>query len=572
MPRPSPDHPPAAAMTVAELEAAVAALPGKRDALQEAFDHLAACSPSPLPFTWEDLDAHLSSLQSSISLRFLQLRALEAARPTPAAAAPGETRAGETGVNLEEVEEEVVVVEEEEEEVVEVEEEEVVEEEDVVEVEEEEVVEEEDVVEVEEVVEEEEEVVEEEAEEKADEEMREGGEEEVDDKIGKDGKDEEEARYEVEDTAADKIGVVRDAKEEGQDAAEEMHVANEEEDAEKTSQDREDDANMEDQNIEDAKKSSQDEEKQDANMEDAKNASAVQGKEQEACGGKQVEEEQEAHKEEQDSKHTTKEEEKANVSRDQDSRIRRGPGGFLNDLAAACTSMDAPSLVKFMHTKVGLSTRFRAPMHRAPDAATLSLCVIELFLHEKMFKSNKVWNNCIGMIRTIPAVVTKLSTESIEHAKRLAKGWKEMLDNPGSCAALGSLASWGLLNFLISYNIVFVFDMKENAIIIKELDNLRMARDLAKQQVTDSGLRSGIMAEISALLAEFGKKKKQSLANASIVLTSNPHQKQAESNKKRKKKQGHHKGQECHQHGKKSKLGEKLDNKQNKPQQEQQQK
>nr|CAB3498484.1 unnamed protein product [Digitaria exilis] len=111
-----------------------------------------------------------------------------------------------------------------------------------------------------------------------------------------------------------------------------------------------------------------------------------------------------------------------------------------------------------------------------------------------------------------------------------------------------------------------------NAVIIKELDNLRMARDLAKQQVTDSGLRSGIMAEISALLAEFGKKKKQSLANASIVLTSNPHQKQAESNKKRKKKQGHHKGQECHQHGKKSKLGEKLDNKQNKPQQEQQQK
>jgi hypothetical protein len=49
-------------MTVAELGAAVAALPGKRDALREAFDRLAASSPSPLPFAWEDVDAHLSSL------------------------------------------------------------------------------------------------------------------------------------------------------------------------------------------------------------------------------------------------------------------------------------------------------------------------------------------------------------------------------------------------------------------------------------------------------------------------------------------------------------------------------
>ncbi|CAN6282329.1 unnamed protein product [Urochloa humidicola] len=53
----------AAAMeTQAELEAAVAALRGKRRRLREAFDRLAACAPAPVPFRWEDLDAHLASV------------------------------------------------------------------------------------------------------------------------------------------------------------------------------------------------------------------------------------------------------------------------------------------------------------------------------------------------------------------------------------------------------------------------------------------------------------------------------------------------------------------------------
>jgi len=117
-------------MTVAELEAAVAALPGKRDALREAFDCLAAYSPSPLPFALEDLDAHLSSLHWSISLRFCQVRALEAARPAPAAAVPGGTNGDGTG---ESPEGEVVVEMEEEEEVLEAEEEVVEEDEEVVE-------------------------------------------------------------------------------------------------------------------------------------------------------------------------------------------------------------------------------------------------------------------------------------------------------------------------------------------------------------------------------------------------------------------------------------------------------
>jgi len=430
------------------------------------------------------------------------------------------------------------------------------------------------------------------------------------------------------------------------------------EDAKKASLDKEE----EEQIKEDAKKAPLDKE-EDGDMDEAatNKASAVQGKEQEACNEKEVEEdEQEAHKEEQDAKNTTREEKAKNVSQDQGSGAPPGPVEF-DDLAAAVISMDARRLVKLIHSNVGLSSKFHAAMSRAPDGAALSLRIVELFLHDKTFKTNKIWNNCVGLIQTVPEVVTKLSTESIEHAKQLAKDWKEMIDNPGSQTALGSLSSWGLLNFLSSYNIVSEFDTKEifrifgtiprkqqrknhsvllkglgladripelmdyligngqqlnvlylapffnlvdkypplcllkgyvekvkqtvmeisqksmtrqslREVIIKELD-LRVAHDLAKQRITDSGLRTGIMAEIHGLLHEFGKKKR-SLADASTALTSNPQQQKAESSKKRKKEQAqdHHTGHESQQERQQSKPGEKLEKKQKKPQQEQQQK
>ncbi|RLN41949.1 hypothetical protein C2845_PM01G35960 [Panicum miliaceum] len=70
-----------AMMPTEGLEAAIAELPAKKEALREAFDRLAACSPYTLPFTWEELDADVSSIHNSISRRFRQLRVLEAARP-----------------------------------------------------------------------------------------------------------------------------------------------------------------------------------------------------------------------------------------------------------------------------------------------------------------------------------------------------------------------------------------------------------------------------------------------------------------------------------------------------------
>ncbi|CAD6213561.1 unnamed protein product [Miscanthus lutarioriparius] len=70
-PLPVPTQPAKAMATQAELEAAVAALSDKKRRLREAFDRLVACSPVPVPFRWEDLDAHLASIAASFGFRHL---------------------------------------------------------------------------------------------------------------------------------------------------------------------------------------------------------------------------------------------------------------------------------------------------------------------------------------------------------------------------------------------------------------------------------------------------------------------------------------------------------------------
>ncbi|KAI5009082.1 hypothetical protein ZWY2020_010130 [Hordeum vulgare] len=73
------------ASATSELEAAIAALPAKKQRLRDSFDRLAAASPVPIPFTWADVDAHISSLQSSIAARFRLLQSRQAAAlPTTA--------------------------------------------------------------------------------------------------------------------------------------------------------------------------------------------------------------------------------------------------------------------------------------------------------------------------------------------------------------------------------------------------------------------------------------------------------------------------------------------------------
>ena len=74
--------------TQAELEAAVAALADKKRRLRETFDRLVACSPVPLPFRWEDLDAHLASIAAS----FRHLDSTHADAIAGAAAAAADAR------------------------------------------------------------------------------------------------------------------------------------------------------------------------------------------------------------------------------------------------------------------------------------------------------------------------------------------------------------------------------------------------------------------------------------------------------------------------------------------------
>ncbi|XP_044976931.1 uncharacterized protein LOC123444281 [Hordeum vulgare subsp. vulgare] len=73
----------------ADLEAAIAALPGRKQRLRESYDRLVARAPPDLrlPFAWDDIDAHVSSLHASFSLRFRQMM-LQQQRPHPAVPSP----------------------------------------------------------------------------------------------------------------------------------------------------------------------------------------------------------------------------------------------------------------------------------------------------------------------------------------------------------------------------------------------------------------------------------------------------------------------------------------------------
>ncbi|KAL6894652.1 hypothetical protein ACP4OV_008750 [Aristida adscensionis] len=82
---PDLDRPPAL-LTTLELEAVAAALPAKKRRLRETFHRLAAASPRPLPFRWEDLDAYISSLQFPATLTSRQLRGGLHHKPPPAPA------------------------------------------------------------------------------------------------------------------------------------------------------------------------------------------------------------------------------------------------------------------------------------------------------------------------------------------------------------------------------------------------------------------------------------------------------------------------------------------------------
>ncbi|KAF8674444.1 hypothetical protein HU200_048278 [Digitaria exilis] len=401
-----------AMMRAEDLEAAIAELPAKKKLLREAFDCLAACLPYPLPFTWEDLDAHVSSVHSSVSGRFRQLQVLEAARPA------------HTGENQGRAKEEEVV----EEEVEEVEEEEV--EEVVEETEEEE----------EEEVEEEVEEVEEEEEEEEEEEDEEEGEEEEEEEVEEEG-EEEEADKEVQD-ANGNIG--NQAKDDNKGCVDEEQDADEEEAVAIKSAGQYNEADGETQEVD-----------QDADEEEAVATKVSAGQDNDAEGETQEvdRDEQEDEEEEQD----TEDEMAAKMTQKQ---LEWLPPCGRKDLVAACKRMDAEMLVQSMIcVSVILKKKLLFAMCHAPDPAALVLQVIKLFLSSKNFKCDKAWENCVRLIRWLYVESVKPSAVTTDEAKPVAMHWKEIIGGQDSCGELDLAAAWGLLHFLVSYNIVSEFDI-----------------------------------------------------------------------------------------------------------------
>jgi hypothetical protein len=96
-----------------------------------------------------------------------------------------------------------------------------------------------------------------------------------------------------------------------------------------------------------------------------------------------------------------------------------------------------------------------------PHALALALQVVKLFLSSKGSKPTKVWHKCVSLIRCVPAAASKPSPDTIEQVKQVARDWKEMIYKLECPRDLELLGAWGLLYFLISYNIVSMFDTSE---------------------------------------------------------------------------------------------------------------
>ncbi|KAI4997443.1 hypothetical protein ZWY2020_052785 [Hordeum vulgare] len=542
----------AMAMATAEVEAAIAALPAKKEALREAFDRLAACSPFPLPFTWDDLDAHISPLQSSISLRHRQLLVLEGARSTLAVPAPVPTGKRKNQGDEDTSEEEEV-------------------------------------------------------EEEEDEEVMEEVEEEEDDDDDDDGDEEEEEEEVVEEEEEEVVEIEEDEVDANNAAGKEQKAGEQTQEAE--------------------------EEK--VNEHKVLEASDVAERDCKAERGEQ--EQQESDDEVGDAKEEQQEAKKVSVKK------------LCNkDLAAACSRMNAAGLVNIVFNNNIYRQEYPVAMCNAKDAAALVLNVVRIFLTNKQPKTNRVWENCVALIRCVPVVAPKLSVRMINQAKPFAKNWKKKIGEWGDCGDHCMLASWAFLNFIISYNIVSEFDVDEiirlygtvprkyqrkncvnlcqglglvsrisdlidyliengqqlsaiqmtqvlqlvdkypplallegyvekakgtalellskngldksqNPTISKEIENLRLAESMVKQQLTDSSKSVTILEEINNLLAEYAKSRITTNASTTSTLNSRQEQKiqqqkQNQKHKKHKKEQQQHEEQDGQVQGKQRKL------------------
>uniref|UniRef100_A0ACD5U0I0 Uncharacterized protein n=1 Tax=Avena sativa TaxID=4498 RepID=A0ACD5U0I0_AVESA len=319
------------ASATAELEASIAALPAKKQRLRESFDRLVASSPIPIPFTWDDIDTHISSLQSSIDVRFFKLQSLQAAAPT--STDPAEHRGNGN-----------------------------------------------------------------------------------------------------------------------RKPYPEHHVRGNDEEGERAN------GACSDLNAE-----------EDGRAEEVIDASPDQ-----ASPGLELEEESENAKETATASSAYRSngellKEKVPVpdfAGGAEEAVRR-------DLVAACANMDTSSLADALYWRNKRCFRarrqFLPALLGAAEPHALVVGAVRAFLLRTEPKNDSHWENCVSLLHRVRDLDDKPSVGALEQASRLARDWKEMVGKPECCRDLGRLALWGLLRFLISYNITLEFHAHE---IINHLANL----------------------------------------------------------------------------------------------------
>nr|XP_051207384.1 FRIGIDA-like protein 4a isoform X2 [Lolium perenne] len=292
------------ATATAELEAAISALSAKKQRLQDSFDRLAASAPIPIPFTWDDINAHISSLQSSIAVRFLKLQSLQLQPAAPT-------------------------------------------------------------------------------------------------------------------TTEEEDPVEHRGNEDRKPYLEHYTRGNEEEG-----------------------------ERANGRVEGAIKASH----------GLELEKEEEDENENENSKKT------ATASSAHRSNGEFA-GGVRQDLVAACVNMDTSTLVDMLYRRNMTFSRARSQflpaLLGAAEPHALVVAAVRDFLFRTEPKNNAHWDNCGSLLHCARELTDEPSAGTLEQANRLAQDWKEMIGKPQSSRDLGRLAVWGLLRFLVLYNITLEFDASE---------------------------------------------------------------------------------------------------------------
>lgn len=390
-PTPSPPAPPplpvpaAAGTTMGELEAAIEALAAKKLRLREAFDCLVACSPIPIPFRWDDIDAHVSSIQSSVAGRFRQFQALQTAATAGITAAPATSNASSRVERS--VEHLVVVVE---------------------------------------------------------------------------GQESHVARHE---DGGNGEGEGEGEGGLGKEVA--MDVESEEENG------------MVVEVASEAPRGEDGEVEEDEKMGGPINASPpseeIHGKGADMSRRWGNPMEMSADVDDAKTK-TTATAAAAELTAMAISPIPgfTGRGGaeasLRRSLAAACASMDSSSLARILCSSGSSSSshatlaarHFRPALLAAAEPAALVVRAVRDLLAGTAPIRDSAWESCVELLSCVPKLAVAPSPGTMEQANRLAEDWKEMIRRTESCSMnLGRLAVWGLLNFLVSYNIVLEFDAEE---------------------------------------------------------------------------------------------------------------